>query len=344
MASELSPSHTEPARVRRWRVVRKIVVMAVMVSALVHPAATWLGRLDWRADLITHFPEPALALTVLAVVLLGRGHPRIALAFGCLAIVQAVPLFRYAGSNPVQAERRAPPRLRLLLANVLADNVRYEELIRLIRRERPDIVGLEELTPEWVKGLDAIRGEYPFRVESPIGVTGMCLWFRERPEVLDPPAYPLPGGSPYLHATFAFAGRSRHLWLVHPLMPLSRKNLPELPALAALIGRTEGSRIVIGDLNTTESSPIFADFVRAAGLRDSRLGFGRQPSWPTIFPYRIALEHAFVSDDLAVVARRLGPSIGSDHFPLILDLAPAAGTLDATNPASLSGNVPGKGG
>jgi endonuclease/exonuclease/phosphatase (EEP) superfamily protein YafD len=127
-------------------------------------------------------------------------------------------------------------------------------------------------------------------------------------------------------------------------MPLYRRALPELPALAAPIGRTPGSRIVIGDMNTTDGSPLFSDFVLATGLRDSRLGFGRQPSWPTFSPYRIALEHAFVSDDLAVVARRLGPSIGSDHLPLIIDLAPAAGSLEDTKRASHSGAEPGRGG
>ncbi len=111
--------------------------------------------------------------------------------------------------------------------------------------------------------------------------------------------------------------------MIHPSIPFARKNTPELAALADRIGRTGVSRIVVGDMNSTEGSPHFADFLRRAGLRDSRLGFGRQPSWPTGWPYRIALDHAFVSDDLAVLERRLGPSIGSDHFPLILDLSPA---------------------
>jgi endonuclease/exonuclease/phosphatase (EEP) superfamily protein YafD len=343
MESELPVSHLEPAHGTLRRSAGNALVAVLAASALIHPAATVLGRLDWRADLITHFREPALAVTLIAIAGLVRKHRWVALVFGCLAIVQAAPLFRYAGSNPVPPDASSTERFRVLMANVLADNVRYEDLDRLIRRERPDVVGLEELTPEWVAGLAAIRSEYPYRVELPIGARGMALWFRARPEVIDPPASPLLGGSPFLHAEFAFAGRLRHLWLVHPLMPLYRKGLPELPALAELIGRTQGSRIVIGDMNTTDGSPLFSDFVRATGLRDSRLGFGRQPSWPSDLPYRITLEHAFVSDDLAVVARRLGPSIGSDHFPVILDLAPAAGTLEATNPASHSGAASGKG-
>jgi endonuclease/exonuclease/phosphatase (EEP) superfamily protein YafD len=232
------------------------------------------------------------------------------------------------GSNPVQPEPGASPRFRVLMANVLVENTRYADVERLIRREQPDVVGLVEVTPEWLAGLAAIRREYPYRIEAPEGTQGLALWFRAPPTVIDPPVSPLPGASPLIHAEFTFAGRPCHLWLVHPTMPFVRKNLPEIPGVAALIRRTTGSRIVVGDLNTTEGSPWFADFVRTTGLRDSRLGFGRQPSWPSDLPYRITLEHAFLSDDLAVVARRLGPMIGSDHFPLILDLAPAVGTID----------------
>jgi endonuclease/exonuclease/phosphatase (EEP) superfamily protein YafD len=328
--------------------------------ALIHPLATLLARLDWHVDLLTHFTLPALAITLVVAAALARRHPRLALVLGCLAVWQVEPFWRYAGSNPVRPDGHGRARLRLLMANVLAENTRYGDLERLIRQERPDIVGLIEVTSEWIAGLSEVRVEYPYRVEAPGGASGLVLWFRERPETIDSPAQPLPGGAPFVHAEFTFAGRRRHLWLIHPTMPFARKGRPELPALAALVGRTPGSRIVIGDFNTTEGSPRFADFVQATGLRDTRLGFGRQPSWPADMPYRIALEHALVSADLAVVARRLGPEIGSDHFPLILELAPAEGTraeadagadgvgveAESQRAASQSGGVsrPGRGG
>jgi endonuclease/exonuclease/phosphatase (EEP) superfamily protein YafD len=343
MDSEYPVPRIEPACDTRRRFLRNALEAGLVGAALIHPAATLLGRLDWRADLITHFREPALAVTLIAVAGLARRHPRIALVLGCLAILQVAPMFRYAGSSPILPDARSPVRLRVLMANVLAPNTRYGDLDRLIRRERPDVVGLIELTPDWVEGLAAIRSEYPYRVESPTGSRGLALWFREPPRVMDPPACPLSDAYPFLHAELMFAGRPRHLWLVHPRMPFIRKGRPELPALAATIRRTQGSRVAFGDMNTTDGSPLFNDFVEATGLRDSRLGFGRQPSWPTVLPYRIPLDHAFVSDDLAVVGRRLGPSIGSDHFPVIFDLAPAAGTLEATNPASQPGTASGNG-
>jgi endonuclease/exonuclease/phosphatase (EEP) superfamily protein YafD len=325
-----------------WPRIGRVAFVAGPIGiALIHPLATLLARFDWRADLVTHFTVPALTVTLIVAAGLLRRHPRLALGLGCLAVVQAAPLFRYMGPSPVQPDPRAAPRLRLLMANVLEENTRYADVEGLIRRNQPDIVGLVEVTPEWIAGLAAIRAEYPYRVEAPEGTAGLALWFRTRPTVIDPPVHPLPGASPVIHAEFMFAGRPRHLWLVHPTMPFARKDRPEIPALAALIGRTPGSRIVVGDLNTTEGSPWFADFLRTTGLRDSRLGFGRQPSWPSDLPYRITLEHAFLSDDLAVVARRLGPMIGSDHFPLILELAPAAGTLDGDLESTSATSHPG---
>jgi endonuclease/exonuclease/phosphatase (EEP) superfamily protein YafD len=359
MDSDLPAPRHEPAVEggvgRRQRLARWASISMLVGAALIHPLAVVVARWDWRADLLTHFSGLALAVTLGSALVLALGRRRLALGLVCLAAYQAVPLFRYSGSNPVPPAPDTSARLRVLEANVLVDNTNYADLERLIRRERPDVVALVELTPEWVEGLAPVRGEYPYRVDEPTGTSGLALWFRERPEVLDPPARPMPGAAPYLHAVFRFGGRRRHLWLIHPTMPLVRKDRPELPALAAIVGRTPGSRVVIGDMNSTEGSPWFSDFLRASGLRDSRLGFGRQPSWPTWSPYRIALEHAFLSDDLAVVARRLGPTVGSDHFPLILDLAPSASAgpagrggegegEEARKVTSHSGGPPGKGG
>ena len=80
-----------------------------------------------------------------------------------------------------------------------------------------------------------------------------------------------------------------------------------MDAIAARVKETGGSTIVLGDLNCTDGSVFFRDLLATTGLRDSRLGFGRQGSWPTDQFYRIAIDHVFVSTDIAVSDRRLGP-------------------------------------
>jgi endonuclease/exonuclease/phosphatase (EEP) superfamily protein YafD len=332
----MSTMLASPGRFRR--LPRRGWPTLVVIAAAIHPSAFLLARWDWRADLITHFQEPALAVTLAGVAVLIWKHRALAVALALLAVLQTVPLLQYAGENPVQPDPRSPARLRIVMANVLVWNRDFDALARLIERERPDVVGLVEVDADWIKGLAQLHPQYPYRLDVPFGAMGLALWFRDRPVLMEPPRVLVKGGWPVLHAVIDFGGQTRHLWLAHPCSPLRRLGRPpgqaELMALAEEVRRSGGSRIVIGDLNCTDGSPFFHDFLQKSGLRDSRLGFGRQPSWPAGKPYRLALDHALVSEDLAVVDRRLGPEFGSDHLPLILELAPAAAAVNTAKSLS----------
>ncbi len=330
-----------PVTQRRARTAWLVVKVGIVAAALVHPIASALGRQLWIADLISHFQAPAFVATVLACVMMIVARRRwLALALAVLALTQVFPLMRFSGSNPVLPDPASRERLRILMANVLFENESYDGLLRLIEKEDPDIVALVEYTTSWQTGLASVRLKYPYRREYPARADGLALWFRERPLAIDPPELLVQDRHPVMNARFEFAGRERRLWLVHPTSPLNvrlwESGHAEMDAIARRIARDPGSLIVIGDMNSTEGSAHFRDFLRVTGLRDSRLGFGRQGSWPTDMPYRIAIDHAFLSDDLAVVDRRLGPDVGSDHFPLILDVAPAAATNVSTQSAHAS--------
>ena len=311
--------------------VATFAARSAVFVALVYPAA-WLTSRFWIvSDLITHFQEPFAIVTFASVAMLLRGRRgKFALVLSVLLGLQCYSIYRYLGPNPVAADPASNERLRILFANVYVANRHYDDLLRLIEAERPDIIGLVEYTPAWQKALEGLRLEYPYSAEAPsrVDAGGVALWFRKPPISLEPPRSLTPDGWPVAQATFEFAGQVRRIWVVHPFSPIqsdaSRDGTHELYAIAEQAGSVEGSRIVIGDMNTTDGSARFRDFPRVARLRDGRQGFGRQRSWPVDSIYRIAIDHCFVSDDLAVVDRRLGPSIHSDHFPLIVDLAPAS--------------------
>lgn len=84
-----------------------------------------------------------------------------------------------------------------------------------------------------------------------------------------------------------------------------------------------GPRLVIGDFNTTSCPPHFQSFTNTAGLRDSRTGSGIQPTWPALWfhPLQICVDHCLVSPHFIVRNRTTGPNVGSDHYPIIVDLA-----------------------
>ncbi len=320
-------SHNPVQQARTGGGLRGLPLHALTVAALIHPISGVFARVDWRFDLIRHFQVAALLVTSLAT--LAWLFPRPRWQAGLLALLaasQMEPLVRYHADNPVPPEAGTHDRLRIVYANVLVDNPDPARLGRLIDEESPDLVALVEVPAGWLEKVGEIRSRYPYRYEYPDGSRGLSLWFRTPPLSVEPPARLVPSANPTLRASFLFAGRPRNLWLVHARTPFDRDQEGatggELHAIGSAIQQSGGSTILLGDLNCTDGSPYFGDLLRESGLRDSRIGFGRQPSWPTWSPYRLSIDHAFVSQDLSVVDRRLGPDIGSDHFPLILDLAP----------------------
>ncbi|QDV36118.1 endonuclease/exonuclease/phosphatase family protein [Tautonia plasticadhaerens] len=326
-----TPGPAPPRPPRRMRRGLPLAVAAAL-PALVHPTARLLARADWKADLLTHFQVPALAASILGAVAMGTlGKNRwAAAALAALAVSQAAAVLRYdLSGNPVAPGPGGTPRLKVLMANVLATNDDHRALLDLIRRERPDVVALVEFSARWRRAMGPLRASHPHRIEVPGGARGVAL-YSTRP-ILESPApavvRPLGDGNPALVATLEFGGEPTHLWILHPPSPIGGdgrgRGRAEFLELARMIARRPGPTLVVGDMNRTDGSPTFADFLRASRLRDSRLGFGRQPSWPVDLPYRIPIDHAFVSPGLAVVDRRLGPPIGSDHRPLLVELAPA---------------------
>jgi endonuclease/exonuclease/phosphatase (EEP) superfamily protein YafD len=94
-----------------------------------------------------------------------------------------------------------------------------------------------------------------------------------------------------------------------------------LKELADVVAALEGPKILLGDLNATLWSPTFVDLLSAGELVDSQPGQGYQPTWPDVLGISlIPIDHVLVSPDVAVLRRSVGPSIDSDHRPVIVEV------------------------
>jgi endonuclease/exonuclease/phosphatase (EEP) superfamily protein YafD len=87
-----------------------------------------------------------------------------------------------------------------------------------------------------------------------------------------------------------------------------------------LAGEAANGRLVLaGDLNLTPWSPRFARLLTETGLDDSGLRRGLAPTW--LWPFGLAIDHVLVGAGLVALDNHLGPELGSDHRPVIVDLA-----------------------
>jgi endonuclease/exonuclease/phosphatase (EEP) superfamily protein YafD len=196
-----------------------------------------------------------------------------------------------------------------------------------VRDEHPDVLVLQEVTRPWWAHLESLRAEYPYYNALPRqGGSGIVLFSRlpiDEVEILSFGGSPWPG----MFARVRVGGRPVSVLALHPPTPMRpdkfRARNAQFAAAAARLGGTRGPKVVVGDHKTTPWSPYYADLVRDARLSDPRLGAGLWTTWPMPMPafLRIPIDHCLTSEDVRVEAIRTGGRTGSDHRPLVVDLA-----------------------
>lgn len=78
---------------------------------------------------------------------------------------------------------------------------------------------------------------------------------------------------------------------------------------------------MLGDFNITPWSPHFRAFIEASGLSDCAIGHGLDPTWPSqLLALGIRIDHCFKSPHWRTLDARVGPSVDSDHRPMLVDL------------------------
>jgi endonuclease/exonuclease/phosphatase (EEP) superfamily protein YafD len=218
-------------------------------------------------------------------------------------------------------------RLRALIINVRDRNDEYEQVGRLITESNPDIIGVTELTPAWARGLEFAVKAYPSRRLEPLeGVYGVGLYSKRRLQAARIERFP-PDGPPSVVARLAFGARPLEVVIVHVRTiadGVARER--QLRALSNALRALEARSVVCGDFNSVPWSESIRDLADEADLRSTFGRFGRAGTWPTqVWLLRIPIDNCLVSERVAVTERRVGPDVGSDHLPLIVDFAPADG-------------------
>jgi endonuclease/exonuclease/phosphatase (EEP) superfamily protein YafD len=249
---------------------------------------------------------------------------RAAAATFLFALVNLAPVLPlYLGSPRTAAA--GTERLRLLLANVNWHNREGERLAGWIEETQPDVVVILEATPAFVAGLEGLAATFPYRVqELHPDPRGIALLSRRPLQAGDTFTFTR-DGFPTAVARLA-AARPLAIAGTHPPPPRTPGGLnvrnEEMAALAQWVRRQPGEVIVLADLNSSPWSPSFANLLRATSLRDARAGFGRAATWPVFNPLlRIPLDYTLVSEGILVHHFDVGPDVGSDHFPVIVDVS-----------------------
>jgi endonuclease/exonuclease/phosphatase family metal-dependent hydrolase len=286
--------------------------------------------------------------------------PELALCFGGPVRSEAsvLPATRTASASAPDASPRAAAggaELRVVTANLQYGQADPERLWQCLDAYDADLVMLAEVCEpnragtSWTALAAQWRERYPYQHAGPGSAFHILLLSRfpleaTQDHALEPPVarpgVPWTQRRALVETDVRLPERTVKVFAAHFPIPYGEWSLAARAQLVDRIGRErDGSPvIVLGDLNATSTSALFADLCAKAGVRDSRRGFGPCFSWAQVVPWRvIAIDHVLVSDEIAVLHRGVGPELGSDHLPALAALSvamPGAAVRPTTGAAS----------
>lgn len=281
------------------------------------------GRLHWALDLFSHFrvQYAQLALVGAGVCLWVRFN-KSALGFIVVFLINYALVFPLYFGKPKAPPTKQP--MRAMLMNLYAGNDDSEAVLNAVKKVNPDLLLLEEVTPEWAEKLAELDETYPYRIAEPRSDNFGIMLLSKYPLLEGVVVEIGNSGVPSIIVDVLTPAGTITLVGTHPLPPIgkeyaSRRN-SQLQELAAVVRNQKKPVLLMGDLNTSPWSPHFQRMLRDAQLHDSMKGYGFQPSWTSPIKFlKIPLDHLLYTDGIVVRDRMIGGKIGSDHRPVILD-------------------------
>lgn len=296
-----------------------LLAIPAVVLTLVSVAA-FFGRWSWVLDFLANFRvQYAVTLVLMAAILFLARWPKsgaVALLGAAVNGVVILPLFLGEG-------RTIPPEepLRVMSFNLLSTNQQFGEVVGYIREVDPDIIFLHEASRPWEVALEGAGLGYEItRSRSQDLIFGTLVLSRPGDDVLSF-GFTIGGARAVevVHDGVAVLG-------VHPVAPTTAEGSAlrnaQLDFAADWSSQQNGPHLVTGDFNSTPWSYPFRRLLADTDLINSQRGFGIQPTFPAdnSFVIRVPIDHLVHSPELVVADRRRGPRLGSDHFPLVVEL------------------------
>lgn len=300
--------------------LERFAALTLCLGVVVGTGVRFLGRWHWIFEITTHFVVQATVLAAIATIILGiRRHWKAAALTACMALINAFEWVPYSLPGPSVARAdEFDEALVVVSANVYSGNHDSTALDHWLVDS--DVAFISEVDPWWAKQIESWKADWPYQIVKPRSDNfGLALISRH--PIIDPRSFDLEGGDPAVHCRIRTPRGEWTIVGLHPFPPAGRTystyRNQQLASAARRIRLLPIPRVVLGDLNSASSSPMFRDFLSETGLSDSRLGFGWQPTWPTGSRLlRIPIDHVLVEPSLIVLDREVGPDIGSDHLPV----------------------------
>ncbi|PRD45819.1 endonuclease [Phyllobacterium phragmitis] len=302
----------------------------------------FLGGLHPAFDSFAHFrAHIAVLMGIAALPLLFTAMWREAamillLAVTAFATTLGVTQGFLSGATSARAASDEP-RYSLLQLNLRYDNPDSAEVLRLIAREKPDIITLQEVSVEWEPRLKLLEASYPYRQHCRKGPFAWGVDIFSRRPFAEGSQSGCVGDGIMAFARFDLGGAPVSVVALHLSWPWPFKQPKQISLLLPHLARLGEPMLIAGDFNAAPWSNAVRQIEAASGTHHVS-GIG--PTWlhwalPTGLTRHIGLplDQVLASSGIDIAGvTTLGP-VGSDHLPVRLDFfvpQPAREKVDGT--------------
>jgi endonuclease/exonuclease/phosphatase (EEP) superfamily protein YafD len=335
------------------RTVRRFLGFATVVLAatLALTGVLALGGvisplLDSLANLAPLVFAGSLLTSALALAVPARARDAALLLAGSAAVSSALLIApEFLRSTGPLSPPGAPGQIKVIQFNVWRENRHFDEVVKWIVEQRPDVVVIEETTPALRDLLIARTG---WHVADPRPVS--MIFTPSRYLEMRRPRLGHNAKLTWINATYCSSSGPFEVVATHLSWPTDAVQTVQRRDLGAVLSTLPRDRLILaGDFNSTPWSFATRADDRHWGLvrRDRALMswparlWGLRP-WPLPF---LPIDHVYAGPGWALTGVTRGPYLGSDHFPLVVTLAPVERTPLAAgscvSPIVTAGRYPG---
>jgi len=249
--------------------------------------------------------------------------PLIPIAF----LISKIYPYTFLKTKQLKTAKSSKDSLSIMISNVEMQNKSFNKVVEQVKANNPDIVMLLESDDAWRLGVESIEQDFPYTYLLPKPNTyGMLVYSKvemENPRF----EYLINEEIPSFHCHMRLGKHKVRFYGLHPEPPFPTQSTTtverdaEILTVAKMIAENEEAAIVAGDLNDVAWSFTTVLFQKISRMLDPRIGRGFFSTFHARrFWARWPLDHIFVSKHFELVKIARLPYVGSDHFPILIEV------------------------
>ena len=326
----------------------QVGLLGVAVGSFAPLLAMHIPPLATFESFLPHMTAASLPLALLALCFRPRwfaGLGLLAFAWNIGTLWPYLPLHQPELAGGAVADGADPaPHLKVVSANVWYRNDGYAAAVHYLESTDADVIGLIEVTPQWLGALQPLYEKYPYRIDCMQSTPPCEMLLLSKHPFQRSYAGRIEGRSPVIvWGEIAFEGRSVTVAATHLAWPLRAaadddRVLPAgalQPSLADAYPLVQSEQaanlaqylkglgpdlVLMGDFNSVPWSRTQAALRAATGLVNAGPMVPTWPSWQSEW-IRLPIDQIMTRGALARRDFKSGFYIGSDHLPVEAEIA-----------------------